>query len=110
MQRMKRTLLLFGLFCLLFSGAALAQASQPGIRVKQEKAQTIIYQIKVLGLGGPVSASQLDQTMQSKKKVVSAVTDPDTGICTVEVEKDFDVRYFRHLLEPHGLRMAKKFD
>lgn len=99
-------------FLLLFSTAIglSAQTTQSGLRVKEEKSSTIIYQIRVIGLGGPVSAQQLDESMRRKREVHSSSTDAQSGICTVEVDRSFPVHYFRHVLALHGLTMAKKFE
>jgi hypothetical protein len=104
----KRTLGLF-ILLLVFSCGAMAQ-SAGGIKVKEEKTESIVYQIKVLGLGGPISAGQLDASMRTKRQILSAITDSNTGICTVEAVRGFDTRYFTHVLASHGLTMAKKFE
>jgi hypothetical protein len=99
------------LLLILPATSVLAQAPQhEGIILKETRVKSNIYQIRVVGLGGPISAHQLDETIGSRQGVLSCQTDPQTSICTVEALKTFDKKWFEQLLEIHGLKIAKTFE
>lgn len=102
--------------CVLFIGFGFAtqpifgQNQKPGLYLKEVKVKTLVYEIKITGLGGPTSASNLDNMLGSREGVISANTDHLTSICRLEATKDYDRKLIEYLLGIQGLGIAKSFE
>jgi hypothetical protein len=103
---MKTTKFLFSalLLVLLTAGFAKAQTT-PGVKVKENKGKTIVYEVSVSGADSPALCQYLDQKMKEKPGVVSSVTNPQTGICTVEASPSTPVESFKSAVKNAGFEI-----
>lgn len=97
------------LLCFAFQ-PLLAQNQREGFSVKEVKQKTTIYEIKIVGLGGPISSQQLDEMLLSREGIIAAHTDFNTKVCTLEATKEYDRKLIVYLLGLQGLRIAKTFN
>ena len=98
------------LLTLLTSQPLLGQNTREGFSIKETKAKTTVYEIKLTGLGGPVSAQQLDDMLKTREGIISVHTDFNTHVCTLEATKNYDRRLIGYLLGLKGLGIAKTFN
>lgn len=94
--------ILFGTLILGLFAFSSAQAQSPGVKVKENKGQTIVYEVAVDGADTPALAQYLDKKMKEKPGVVSSVTNPSTGICTVEASPTTPVESFKAAVKSAG--------
>ncbi len=106
-----KNLKFFSCALLLFFGLVgqplIAQNQRNGFSVKEVKQKTTVYEIKIVGLGGPVSAQQLDEMLRSREGIITAQTDHNTNVCTLEATREYDRKMIDYLLSLQGLSIAK---
>lgn len=82
----------------------------PGIRVKQAKEHTTVYEIRIQYLESNLKARGLDGLLISKTGILSSNTDFSSRVCTVEVSHEVKPEHLRMLVQSAGLEISKTFD
>ena len=101
----------FGLLLLFAAGPLKAQqVSKEGIHEVEEKTKTVVYKIKVEGLHSQADADRLDQEFLRKEVVLTAHTDAETQVSTVEVLRKCQPRYLGDVVHIAGFEVAKAFE
>lgn len=98
-------------FFFIISGKSFGQtATDAGIRVKEDKGKTFVYEVKVTGMQSAVQAQYLDSKMKAKYGVVTSASDASTGICTVEAVKDILPTHLSQIVKSAGFEVSKTFN
>ncbi len=87
-----------------------AKLSDPGIRIKEQKANSTVYEIKLSNLYTVKDAAMLDSRFKAKMGILNSTTNPATSICTVEASNSLSPVFFRVIVESAGLVIAKSFE
>ena len=112
---MKKTLGLLALLILGFKIALsqtmpLGGATLPGIVKTAENTKTNVFEIKILGISNSDQARVLDANLLAKQGIISAVTNPTTQVCRVEVLKQVTTNNLQDVVERAGFKIAKTFN
>ena len=87
-----------------------AKLTDPGIRVKEVKAKSTVYEIKIKSMTSETQGLMLDSRFISKSGILSAHTDFASRICTVEAIQVITRDQLRGIVEMAGLEISKSFD
>ncbi len=99
---------LFGLFSIFgFSGHA--QRSAIGIRLKEKREKSTLYELRIEGLVSENSALVLDAALQNKQGIMESKTELSTRICEVEVLDFILPEQIQSVVIQSGFQVSKSF-
>jgi len=109
---------ILGLLALLILGfkVALSQTlplggpTLPGIVKTAETTKTNVFEIKLKGISNSDQSRVLDASLLSKQGIISAVTNPATHVCRVEVLKKVTEYNLQEVIVRAGYEIAKTFN
>jgi hypothetical protein len=109
---MKKILPLLALLFLAFQLGFSQQGTPtlPGIVKTTEQAKTNVFDMNIKGITTVEQARILDAALLAKQGILSAVTNPTTHICRVEVLKKITERHLQEVVGAAGFKIAKTFD
>lgn len=102
----------FRLIAIFFAVWVLCAAAftGPGIRVKEQKATSTVYEIRLEGTISAGEASKLDSQLRAKTGILSAKTAPETRILTLEADRTLPTLAIEQVIRQGGFLIAKTFD
>jgi hypothetical protein len=107
---MKNLLLSVSVLILPFFIISMVPPTDEGIRIKEQKPSSTVYEIRIQTQMSEAKAATLDLKFMDKQGILSVQTQSGTRICTVETDKTFPVYLIRQIIEKEGLVIAKTFE
>lgn len=110
MHYLKRLLLVLIVFAGSVLGLSAQQPGDPGVRIKESRSHSTVYEVKIKGMFAPEHATRIDEFFKAKEGVITVSTAYDTGVTTVEVKAGYTPDLLRDIVRGAGFEVAKSFE
>jgi hypothetical protein len=110
MHHLRRILIALVVMAGTIYSVSAQRPTDPGVRIKENRPHSVVYEVKIKGMFAPQHASRIDDFFKTKEGVIKVSTVYETGVTTVEVKPGYTNELLIDIVHGAGFEVAKSFE